>query len=115
MNKEVKKVWIDALRSGKYQQGHTRLRIEGWKGGQDQFCCLGVLCDLATNAGVFEWEKIDREYYAIESLSLPPKAVVQWAGMEVSDPILNGQRVSALNDNVGLNFNQIATLIEEGL
>lgn len=34
------KEWVDALRSGKYEQGQNRLRTN------DCFCCLGVYCDL---------------------------------------------------------------------
>jgi hypothetical protein len=39
---EVKSKWIAALRSGKYTQGFGRLRS-----GDDCYCCLGVLCDVA--------------------------------------------------------------------
>lgn len=46
MNKERKAIWTTALRSGKYRQGSTRLRIAGNAGEQDRFCCLGVYCDL---------------------------------------------------------------------
>lgn len=37
MNKDIKKKWVEALRSGDYKQ--TRLRLQD-KGG---YCCLGVL------------------------------------------------------------------------
>lgn len=40
MDKECKKLWIMALRSGKYQQG-TRFLRNG-----DKFCALGVLMDI---------------------------------------------------------------------
>ena len=40
MKKSVKKLWLTALRSGEYRQGHDVLRANG------KFCCLGVLCDL---------------------------------------------------------------------
>jgi len=46
MKLEVKKLWIEALRSGKYEQGRGALNKDG------KFCCLGVLCDLAVKAGV---------------------------------------------------------------
>lgn len=47
MNIHFKKLWIDALRSGKYSQTQGRLRIE------DSYCCLGVICDLLVPD---EWE-----------------------------------------------------------
>lgn len=40
------KEWTDALRSGEYQQGTGCLRT-----GDDNFCCLGVLSDLAAPFG----------------------------------------------------------------
>lgn len=41
MKKEYADKWIEALRSGKYEQGQGTLRTK-----DDKFCCLGVLCDL---------------------------------------------------------------------
>lgn len=40
MNKEIKKQWIEALRSGKYKQGREYLCVD------ETYCCLGVLCDI---------------------------------------------------------------------
>jgi hypothetical protein len=48
---EVIKLWIKALRSGKYKQTIGSLRNS--KG----FCCLGVLCDLASKDGGPKWEQ----------------------------------------------------------
>jgi hypothetical protein len=41
MNPIVKQQWIEALRSDSYKQGKDCLRDN-----QDNFCCLGVLCDV---------------------------------------------------------------------
>lgn len=50
--------WLDALRSGKYKQGRDCLRST-----DDEFCCLGVACDLlAPNA----WELRDYTYMESE-------------------------------------------------
>ena len=46
MDQNLKRKWIEALRSGKYRQGYDRLHR-----GQT-FCCLGVLCEVAG----FDWE-----------------------------------------------------------
>jgi hypothetical protein len=43
---EVRKRWLDALRSGKYQQAKTVLRTEN-----DRYCCLGVLCEIVDPEG----------------------------------------------------------------
>ena len=50
MNTEVKQKWIDALRSGKYEQGSEKLRsVTG-------YCCLGVLCDIYVQEHNTQWE-----------------------------------------------------------
>jgi hypothetical protein len=41
MKPDLKAKWIDALRSGNYEQGTGDLRSRS-----GQFCCLGVLCDV---------------------------------------------------------------------
>ena len=46
MNKEVKRLWLTALKSGKYAKGRGSLRRER-PGERDCYCCLGVLCDLS--------------------------------------------------------------------
>lgn len=42
MDKKIKKKWVAALRSGKYEQGTTLLYDQTTK----SFCCLGVLCKV---------------------------------------------------------------------
>jgi hypothetical protein len=37
---EARELWLTTLRSGEYKQGRHALR------NGDQFCCLGVACDL---------------------------------------------------------------------
>lgn len=110
MNKRIKKLWIKALRSGKYKQGQGQLR-RGRKPENAVYCCLGVLCDLAVKAG------------AIESFvgmgGLPPDEVVEWAGLSESDPMLARVRApryyaAQLNDE-GKDFTFIAGRIEKYL
>lgn len=51
MNSEVKKKWIEALRSRKYKQGHQMLKQVN--NGEEKYCCLGVLCDIVGIKGSF--------------------------------------------------------------
>ena len=48
MNKRIKKLWLQALRGnapqGEYDQGQGKLC--GTYGGNDKFCCLGVISDI---------------------------------------------------------------------
>lgn len=58
MRADVLEEWLTALRSGEYTQGTGYLHVRPETSGPDQFCCLGVLCDLAkTNGATFEVTK----------------------------------------------------------
>jgi hypothetical protein len=48
VDQDVKKQWVEALRRGKYEQGHEQLRRDG------RFCCLGILCEIIDPEG---WEE----------------------------------------------------------
>lgn len=132
MNASVKKQWVDALRSGEYKQGIHTLRRQCE--GQDQFCCLGVLCDLYSKAfptAAGKWNhgitvgdmvpfvRLDSNGEEEAELECLPPAVREWAGLETGDPILSFADdrfcVSTLNDDERLDFNAIAHLIEEQL
>lgn len=110
MNADVKAKWLEALRSGEYQQAAGQLR-DG-----NAFCCLGVLCDLASQSGaVRPWEGngIIEDYGA----TLPPK-VMDWAGLDNDNPQVrrNGHlwALGELNDNRA-TFAEIADVIERDL
>ena len=110
MNPQIKQKWVDALRSGEYQQGQYCLRTE------DKFCCLGVLCDLYGKENNVEWDLVndDGNYefgYHSERL---PLFVVGWAGVENDNPEICEKSLAELNDGV-YTFEQIAYLIEEHL
>lgn len=48
LNENAKK-WVAALRSGEYKQTCGALK------GADGYCCLGVACAIAIQAGVGSW------------------------------------------------------------
>ncbi len=41
MDQKIKEIWLTELRSGNRKQGTKKLR-----NGKEEFCCLGVLCDI---------------------------------------------------------------------
>lgn len=45
MDAQLKAKWVEALRSGKYHQADSMLRVYKSKEEGYSFCCLGVLCD----------------------------------------------------------------------
>ena len=112
MKKTVMKKWVSALRSGKYKQGTGRLRDS-----DDQFCCLGVLCDLhRRETGKGRWR--DETYIAGDDFhhEITPNAVAAWAGLHAQDPILPEDfeygTLALLND-ANVPFDDIANHIEE--
>lgn len=117
MNKEVKKKWVAALRSGKYKQGHGMLRKN--KGNDARFCCLGVLCNLHAEAHPeIAAKQTSRAKYMGRNDFLP-EAVKKWAGLKRVNPEVDvGERyllsLAELNDQ-GRDFKFIADVIEEQL
>lgn len=107
MNPEVKQKWIDALRSGEYQQ--DRCSLKTLKG----FCCLGVLTDLYLKEKNKDWVYTTQKGYVFGgfegSLS---NEVINWCDF----PNLNKESILIeMNDYLGRNFQQIADYIEENL
>lgn len=108
MNERVKKMWIKALRSGKYKQAKGCLRDD------DRFCCLGVLCDIFGRSRRIKWDgdRFDGERFAL------PASVREWAGLPLSNPIIRPntfhESAGGVNDHGG-KFPKIADLIEKNL
>lgn len=133
----VKELWLQALRSGDYKQGHGKLKTRAY-GGTVEHCCLGVLCDLAAQQGVvpFRYAAVSIEVVGCEGLwrfgqqedhLLLPKEVTQWAfesdierdNWLNRNPLVVHQKqaigLSELNDTRHLPFTEIADVIEAQL
>ena len=105
MDKEVKELWLTALRSGEYQQAKGALRRKDDDEFGTGYCCLGVLCDIAAKQGVCseleyfgEDSEVDRApgYYiptkmdddgeyqgaTLYNCAFPPDHVREWAGLD---------------------------------
>ena len=104
---EVKKLWLNALRSGDYQQGHNRL-CDTVK-GVNKFCCLGVLDDL--------YKKENPKYIRTDQYYLTTE-VQNWAFEDteklLKNPSVNDVTLSQMNDT-GSSFNEIAQVIENNM
>lgn len=59
MDQQIKAAWITALTDGSYQQGEGVLQDVT----NGQFCCLGVLCDLAVKAGIIPRPLIEEQHF----------------------------------------------------
>jgi hypothetical protein len=88
MNKRIKKLWIKALRSGKYRQGYRQLKRG--RGNDAAFCCLGVLCEVAKQEGVI------KAYRPTDGF--PSNKVLAWANLKDMNPKLGRKSATVLND-----------------
>ena len=62
MDPHLKSDWIEALRSGEFEQAKDNLR--GACGG---FCCLGVLCEIHPEATSWQGEVSGAHYYTCDN------------------------------------------------
>ena len=131
INKELVRQWVEALRSGKYKQGRSALRNI-----DNEFCCLGVLCDISKDTLNLDWELnniYDPEIYTMDrNGGVLPDKVWNYLGREATDykvqiSLTNSKLPSSivdgylgnslylitLNDVYKLSFEQIADIIEE--
>ena len=113
MNKNIKTKWLEALRSGEYQQAQRNLK----RG--DSLCCLGVLCDIHAKETNNTWKPHSignrSDYSYIGKYGELPNEVIVWAGLNNSEPIVGDTTLIKLNDNLYYSFNQIADEIEKHL
>ena len=128
MNSKIKEVWVNALRSGKYEQGSEKLRsVTG-------YCCLGVLCDIYAQEHNTQWEfRGDEEinpqsqdyWYFDEHSEFLPESVMNWAELKTHNPTVrvhcDDEDTSYYTDEIanvndfGYDFSQIANIIEAQL
>lgn len=130
MNPEIKTKWVAALRSGEYRQGRNVLKQRHGDKDTPQYCCLGVLCEIAIAEGVkVEVGSVEGNAHGTEVITydgayeLPPDSVWLWAGMSDNNPSVDysteddeevSNVVAELNDD-GYSFEQIAEWIEKSL
>ena len=97
MEPELKRKWVDALRSGKFEQGKTKLEENG------RYCCLGVLRHIV--------DPKDMRYQpALGGGSLLNGEQLKEYGLTSDEQIT----LSTINDR-GKPFSEIADYIEEHL
>jgi hypothetical protein len=117
MNPVIKEKWVAALRSGEYTQGTGVLnRLD------EEFCCLGVLCEIALKEGV-DIEKAlepmrDYEVYTYGgSVYCLPDEVERWSGLDqdelVPHPVDDRNTTLAAVNDSKVSFTVIADIIEE--
>ncbi len=109
MKTDIAEQWSTALESGEYEQGQGSLNRDG------QYCCLGVLCELALKAGVDI--EVSREgdltVYDGEDGALP-MSVMDWSGVSNSSGwFVDGEAPLTTKNDSGISFLEIARTIRE--
>lgn len=113
MKPEIKQKWIDALRSGEYDQDAHELKTP------HGYCCLGVLTDIYIKEQNLEWKRFDgdteKEFTSYEfngfEGSLCPE-VIDWSSFP------DGKTEAILiemNDDQRKTFDEIADYVEANL
>lgn len=110
MDQQIKHEWVANLKSGGVKQCRFRL----YKVVEDAHCCLGVLCEMAVEAGIIKKSGDRHIKYGGLGHSLPD-AVVEWAKLNSNNPQPkhSGSSLIGLNDG-GKTFDEIADIIEKG-
>lgn len=120
-----RKLWTEALRSGRFKQGKSYLNRDG------ECCCLGVACEVFLENGGQMQTKIENgiKYYSYEDgigqYEVLPKKVRDWLGISDSSGLLvepvkvetstyqkSTYYLTQLNDDDDYTFSQIADVIE---
>ncbi len=106
MDKELKRKWLQALRSGRYKQTTGRLRRDCDSNGKYTYCCLGVLCNIINRKG---WENKLKFHYKNDSdnYNLPENLV-----FDLKLDIAKLEMIIKKNDG-GSTFEEIAKIIEK--
>ena len=115
MNARIKKLWVAALRSGKWRKAKGQLRKS-----TNYRCCLGVLCEVyMEDAGEGEWIEGTFQEFRFHL----PSRVRAWAGFDTFTPLPKVKigtyaELSQHNDGQGCKPKsqlEIADAIEEQL
>lgn len=130
MKSDIKAEWLRRLRSGEYAQGKTRLRVTTPE-GEERYCCLGILCEMAVERGVIKSRPLAEDEYSgyegtvyaygdgkiSQSTTILPPEVIIWAGfphngsLSPISPWTDPWDVAIRNDD-GMPFSEIADFIE---
>lgn len=95
MNREMRDIWLEALRSGRYRQGTMRMKRE--VDSNTYFCCLGVLREVCLLNG--------------ESNAILAFGELKKTGIKLEEASV----LTKMNDVYKLSFPQISDWIEVNL
>lgn len=126
-------LWIKALRSGTWEQGHGYMMTVSGKA-----CCMGVACEVAIATGLpMERTEVPQAMvgrnsfnvirYGDKGVYYPPSQLIEWLGLRAEDTVFttnpdatatdiyisHGLTASTANDDKRMSFEEIADRLEE--
>ncbi len=113
----ARKLWAEALRSGKYKQGKGCLAYKEEDG--EHHCCLGVACEHHEEKLSIEINNSYSKTYDSHS-ALLPKRVQKWLGTDSCGHLIAYDDIfisslSEVNDQTNRTFSEIADMVEGNL
>ena len=105
---QLRRAWLEALRSGEFDQGEGVLAYIGPKG--TSYCCLGVACEVAIKHGVEIKKTVDDAGCILynDYPSCLPNDIAALLGINYDDQ----DELMELNDHEDYDFYQIADHLE---
>lgn len=109
MERELKDKWTKALRSGDYKQGKFHLKTKG-----NEYCCLGVLCDIVDPEGWQDFCCIFYHRLEINEDNNGYPGLGRKASRKLKVSFEEMKDLAYMNDN-GHSFETIAKWIEQNV
>lgn len=110
MKKAVVKRWVKNLRSKKFKQTQGSLcRVVG---GEDRFCCLGVLADEEID-GEWEYDTYNERWILVHGEAKMPGLLAPKTFGKLGMTSVEHYKFVSWNDVDGLSFEEIADRLEE--
>lgn len=112
--KQNRKKWIEALRSGKYKQG------KGYLKRNDEYCCLGVACEILGATQEKRPSEPGVTWFSLNgtSMFILPNGIRNLLGLStgigdfnITDFDLVSNSLALMND-AGSSFDEISNMIE---
>lgn len=114
LDPEAKKKWVEALRSGNYQQGEGALKADTEDGLV--YCCLGVLCEIMVNDKAWQLQETSTgPIYGLmnRNTAYLPDFIRDEVFNHTADASID--MILAQANDAGASFDEIADWIEENL
>lgn len=120
-NPELKKAWLEDLRSGNLLQIDGQLCAQGTKNIKARYCCLGVLGRSCQRTGLFKvvFQKVVGGWTNARNLvykdNSQDEKLPDNLRKEIGISVKGADRLMLMNDKEGKTFKEIADWIEKYL